>query len=240
MEFHPRINISDPILQQSKIIVGSFPTWSLSNSENNEISKEKEITRIKNKDVPFFFGSSINRFWNWYYKYADNKVIENDIKSIEKSLKTNKIGITDLIISCNRKGKSSLDKHLTKRIYNHNFFQYPKKEKKLKILCTSKGAMNEMLLNKKFFKTHPGLQINLKNSVDLQNKIIEKTNGNSNYTGNPFCISIETEFGGIIECVSIPSPGSPYRKLVDFGFDSKDSNQFLDNYLNVIFNWFLE
>lgn len=240
MEIHPRINISDPLLQQSKIIVGSFPTWSLSNSENNEIRKEKEIVRIKNNDLPFFFGSSINRFWDWYRKYLDNKVIKNDISSIQNSLKTNSIGITDLIVSCDRKDKSSLDKHLTKRTYNHIFFEYPKKGQTLKILCTSKGVMNEMLLNKKFFKVHPELQINFKKSIDFQSSIIEKINGNSNYIKNPFCILIETEFGGIIECVSIPSPGSPYRRLIDFGLNSKDSNQFLDNYLKVVFDWLIE
>lgn len=240
MEFNPRINISDPVIQQSKIIVGSFPTWPLSNSENMGICKEKELARIKNNEIPFFFGSSINQFWNWYNVYVDNKVIKKDIKSIKRSLETNEIGITDLIISCERKGKSSLDKHLTKRNYNHRFFRLPQKGETLKILCTSKGAMNEMLLNKKFFKIHPELQINSKKSLDFQNIIIRKTKGKSNFIRNPFCSLIETEFGGIIECVSIPSPGSPYRRLVDFGLDSKDSIQFLDNYLKVVFDWFLK
>ena len=240
MEFHPRINISDPALKQSKIIVGSFPTWSLSDSFNKSISKEKEIARIKNNEVPFFFGSSTNQFWNWYNKYVDNEVIKKDIKSIKNSLKTNEVGITDLIISCKRKGKSSLDKHLTKRNYNHSFFQPPEKGETIKILCTSKGVMNEMLLNKKFFKIHPELQINLNKSQDFQNTIIRKTNGNSKFVKNPFCSLIETEFGGIIECVSIPSPGSPYRRLIDFGFDSKDSKEFLDKYLKVVFDWLIQ
>jgi hypothetical protein len=240
MEFHPRINITDPALLQSKIIVGSFPTWTLGYSENKKIREEKEIARVEKNDIPFFFGSSINQFWNWYSKYVDNKATKNDIKSIENSLKTKEIGITDLIICCKRNSKSSLDKHLSKRIYNHNFFKLPHKEETLKILCTSKGAMNEMLLNKQFFKTHPELQINLKKSIDFQNVIIAKTNGNSDYIKNPFCSIVETKFGGIIECISIPSPGSPYRRLIDFGFDSKDSNVFLDNYLKVVFDWLIE
>ncbi len=240
MEIHPRINLSNPVLKQSKIILGSFPTWSLSASQTNEIKLEKENARIENNDIPFFFGSSVNRFWAWYNKYVDNEVSIKNINSLEKSLKSNSIGITDLIFSCHRKDKSSLDKHLTKRTYNHNFFEYPKKEETLKILCTSKGVMNEMLLNKKFFKTHSELQINIKKSDGFQNRFMKKFNGNQNHIKNPFCVSIETETGGIIECTSIPSPGSPFRRLVDFGFDSNDSNQFLDNYLKVVFDWFLK
>jgi len=91
MELNPRIKISDSKLKESKIILGSFPTWSLSISEDKEINKEKERARIENKEVPFFFGSSINKFWNWYNKYVDNKVVKNDVKSIKNSLKTNKI-----------------------------------------------------------------------------------------------------------------------------------------------------
>jgi hypothetical protein len=240
MEFNPRINISDSVLQESKVIVGSFPTWSLSNSENKKNNKEREIARITNKEIPFFFGSSVNKFWNWYSKYVDTNAKKNDIKSIKNSLKFYEIGITDLIFSCERKGKSSLDKHLIKRNYNHTFLKLPKKGETLKILCTSKGLMHEMLLNKKFFKSNPDLNINLKKSIDFQNIIINKTKGNSDYIRNPFCSFIETQNGGIIECISIPSPGSPYRRLIDFGFDSKDSNEFLDNYLKVVFDWFLD
>ncbi len=237
-EFNPRISISDPVLQQSKIIVGSFPTWSLSNSKKTKINKEKDSARIKNNEMPFFFGSSSNKFWDWYNIYFDGGIIKNDINSIQASLKIKAIGITDLIISCNRKDKSALDKHLTKRIYNHNFFTYPKEGEKLKILCTSKGLMNDILLNGMFFKLHPQLKIDLKESNILQERMIEKINGNSELIKNPFCRSLHNDFGGIIECISIPSPGSPYRRLIDFGCESKDLNSFLDNYLKVVFNWF--
>jgi len=240
MEIHPRIKLRDSSLKTSKIILGSFPTWTLTSSQFDEIRNEKEITRIKNNDIPFFFGSSINKFWNWYYEYVDCKIIINDIKSIKKSLKVNKIGITDVIFSCKRSGKSSLDQHLTSRVYNHIFFEYPKKGKTLKILCTSKGVMNQMLFNKKFFKTHQELKINFKESVNFQNKIVKKSKGQLNNIKKPLCLIINTEIGGVIECVSIPSPGSPYRRLVDFGFDSNDSDKFLDDYLKVAFDWFTE
>ncbi|OGS74393.1 MAG: hypothetical protein A3F91_02435 [Flavobacteria bacterium RIFCSPLOWO2_12_FULL_35_11] len=235
MEFHPRINIADTSLKESKIILGSFPTWSLSNSDLNE---DKKAIQMKNGDVPFFFGSSVNRFWDWYYKYVDNLIIIEDANSIQKSLKANSIGITDLIISCDRKDKSSLDKHLTKRTYNHNFFEDPKQGENIKLLCTSKGVMNEMLLNKKFFKIHPKLKIDIEKSVIFQKQMIQKIDGNLNLVKNPFYRSIKSESGGNIECISIPSPGSPYRRLVDFGFNSKNAETFLDDYLKVAFEWF--
>ena len=243
MEYHPRINLSDERLIQSKIILGSFPTWSLSRSENETINQEKKVTRIKNGDVSYFYGSTNNQFWIWYEKYIDPNVKHLDIKSVKFSLKKNKIGLTDVIYSCKRKEKSALDKHLTQRIYNHDFFVYPKQGEKLKILCTSKGVLNEMLLSNNFFKIHTSLEINIEKSVGFQNRFINKFNGNQNNIKKPCCVLIESETGGVIECVSIPSPGSPYRRLIDFGFDSNnlnDSNLFLDNYLKVIFDWFIE
>ena len=98
--------------------------------------------------------------------------------------------------------------------------------------------MNNMLLNNSFFKVHSELKINVFESTILQNNIIRKTNGNSKLIKNPFCISIKNNKGGIIECISIPSPGSPYRRLMDFGCDSKELQSFLDNYLEEVFDWF--
>ncbi len=239
MEYHPRITASDPILKQSKIILGSFPTWSLTHSKNIETNNEKRIIRLKNGDVQYFYGSSSNQFWHWYKKYVAPNLKYLDIESIESSLDQNKIGITDVIYNCKRNGKSALDKHLTKRIYNHEFFVYPRQYEKLKILCTSKGVLNEMLLNNKFFKTHQTLKYDNQKSEDFQSHLLRKFDGNFNLIKKPFLKVINTNSGGIIECVSIPSPGSPYRRLNDFGFDSKDSKLFLDNYLKVVFEWLI-
>jgi predicted ATP-binding protein involved in virulence len=149
MEHHPRLNQSDLIIRKPKIILGSFPPWSLTEPdfEKFETLTQKEFERINNRDFPFFYGSYVNRFWNWYQKFIDEAISKEDIDSIQKSLKEKSIGITDVIISCTRKDRSALDKHLTNRTYNHQFFKYPKKGETIKILCTSKGVMNEMLLN---------------------------------------------------------------------------------------------
>lgn len=241
MEHHPRTKISKPVIDNQRIILGSFPTWSLTDPdpEKNENLSQKEEARKKNGDVQFYYGSSINRFWNWYKKYIDSSAVKGNLDTIQNSLLKNDIGITDVIISCSRKNKSALDKHLTKRTYNHQFFNYPKKGETLKILCTSKGVLNEMLLNSKFFKLHDSLIINLEESEINQKKITNTLNGNSNLVRNPFYRILEMESGGTIECMCTPSPGSPYRRLVDFGCTTEDADTFLDEYLSFVFNWFL-
>ena len=96
MEHHPRINTSDTLIKESKIILGSFPTWSITNPD----SDQKNSERKKNGDLPFYYGSSANRFWLWYQKYVDPQVSKENVESIQKSLEKRSIGITDMIISC--------------------------------------------------------------------------------------------------------------------------------------------
>lgn len=235
MEYHPRIDILNPLVKESKIILGSFPTWCLTKPDNNQ----KKAERIKNGDISFFYGSSVNRFWFWYQKNLDQSISKANITSIQKSLNEQSIAITDVIISCTRKDRSALDKHLTNRTYNYQFFEYPKKGKTIKIICTSKGVMNEMLLSSTFFKLHPRLKINPIKSNTFQNQLIKKVKGDSNLIRNPFYHLIEVESGGIIECIALPSPGSPYRRLIDFGFNSNDADIYLNSYLRYVFDWFV-
>ncbi|MBK9636719.1 MAG: hypothetical protein IPO63_02480 [Bacteroidetes bacterium] len=240
IELHPRINVENPILTNNKIILGSFPTWTLTDSQppNKKLIILKNIERINNGDIPFFYGSSSNQFWIWYQLFIDQNISIKNIAEIERSLMENSISITDVIISCERKEKSSLDKHLTNRTYNHSFFRYPTYGETIKILCTSKGVMNEMLLNNVFLKKHTSLSILDKESIAFQNNVIREIKGNPNNIKNPFYKILQCETGGKIECFSTPSPGSPYRKLIDFGLNTKNSKDFLNRYLSVIFKWF--
>lgn len=152
MEIHPRISQSDSILYNNKKILGSFPTWALTPPDllKNETKEEKELHRNKNNDINFFYGSSANRFWLWYKEFVDCNIAKTDIKNIKKSLKTNKIGITDVIFQCNRKNKSSYDSDLSERLYNHTFFKYPSKGKVIKVLCTSKGVIIQFFKSEYF------------------------------------------------------------------------------------------
>lgn len=240
MEIHPRIKKTDKKLTETKIVLGSFPTWTLTSpdEEKGETFEEKEWHRSKNSDIPFFYGSSTNRFWIWYQNFIDSNITKEDIRGIQKSLKRNKIGLTDVIFECSRKNRSSLDSALSKRVYNHDFFRYPKKGEVIKILCTSKGVMNSMLLNKTFFSCHPELKINYIKSDLYQREIVSRIKGNIKQVKRPFFRYIECNNGGVIECISIPSPGSPYRGLRSFGLKNQTGEYYLNSYLEQAFIWF--
>jgi hypothetical protein len=240
MEIHPRIRKVDKALTEKKIILGSFPTWTLTapDEEKGETLEEKEFQRNKNNDLPFFYGSSINKFWIWYENFIDSTITKENIKGIKKSLRRNGMGITDVIFECSRKNRSSLDSALSNRIYNHNFFKYPKFDENLKILCTSKGVMNDMLLNKAFFSQHIDWKINFIKSDHYQSEIVSKIKGDVKRVKKPCYRLLENENGGTIECFSIPSPGSPYRRLNDFGRIRQHPDEYLNRYLEEVFLWF--
>jgi len=240
MENHPRINILTPLINHPKIILGSFPTWALTGQDSDSIEtrEKKSKEKTKNGDMDFFYGSSINRFWDWYKIFYDGEIETNNVETIKGSLNRNSIGITDIIISCDRLNQSSLDKHLTNRIYNHNFFRYPQKGETIKILCTSKGVMNEMFIKQVLLKSPKQFKIDADTSNNFQRLVLEKIKGNYRLLKNPFYNSIELESGGSIECFSIPSPGSPYRRLIDFGLNGSPVQEYLDSYLKEVFDWF--
>ncbi|MDB5285263.1 MAG: hypothetical protein JWR05_212 [Mucilaginibacter sp.] len=239
MEKHPRLDITNLKIQKERIILGSFPTWSLTlgTDDNDDVKSEKLELQNKFGDIPFFYGSSTNKFWNWYKTYLDNEINLNEIDSIKASLERNGIGITDVIISCQRKNRSALDKHLTERFYNHNFFNYPKTGERLKILCTSKGVMNDMLLTKKFLSNHKTLSIDQTLSDKFQFEFVSRLSGDSGLIKKPFYTILKVLNGGTIECLAIPSPGSPYRRLSDFGLNITLMDKYLESFIQNAFNW---
>lgn len=240
MEIHPRIKKDSDIITYKKIILGSFPIWSLSeDAESYNINIEKKNVKSLNGDFDFFFGSSRNLFWKWYKKNVDTEINVSEKHDIQKSLEREKIGITDIIYSCKRKGKSALDKHLTQRVYNRHFFVYPKTGETLKILCTSKGVMNEMLLTKTFFIEHDLIE---EITFDTSQKLaflLKEMDSSDEFIRTPIFRSLKVKSGGNIECLAIPSPGSPYRRLIDFGLKPTNCTQdFLEKYLTMAFKWF--
>lgn len=240
MEHHPRLDRQNLKINHAKIILGSFPIWSLTKhtDEAGNLIDTAFGAEGNTGEFPFFYGSSSNLLWKWYREYLDPEIVLLDVESIQHSLTKNKIGITDVILSCKRKGKSALDKDLFQRVYNYHFFNYPKVGEVLKILCTSKGVMNEMLLSKTFFMQHERVSLNPETSLSFQNEFIEKINGYHGVIKKPIFIELNVNGGGIIQCLSTPSPGSPYRRLIDFGYiDNIDLNQYLNKYLSEVFAW---
>lgn len=239
MEYHPRLNRENLKIHEHRIILGSFPIWSLVQSTNN-LRKGNDLEKnmkIKKGEFPFFYGSSTNQFWIWYKQFVDEKIVLLDVESIKNSLNKNNIGITDIILRCKRKGISALDKDLSKREYNFDFLLYPKVGEITKILCTSKGVMNEMLLCKRFFKLHENIKIDYPKSIEVQKKIIQKLGGFEDQLRKPIYVELKVNNGGSIQCLSIPSPGSPFRRLIDFGINEADINRYLSEYLQYAFTW---
>ena len=241
MEHHPRLNFENLKITQEKIILGSFPTWSLSDLTNcsPEVIYEKSEIRKNKGEFPFFYGSSTNLFWRWYKLFVDLELECTNISAIITSLEQHKIGITDVIKSCDRKGRSALDHHLINRTYNQNFFVYPSLGGCLKILCTSKGVLNQMLLSKSFFKIHDRITIDNLASEEFELEHVKKLNGNGHLIKTPIFRKLNVLGGGTIECLAIPSPGSPYRSLGKFGLDSPDNLNYLNKYIKEAFGWFL-
>lgn len=238
-EFHPWINIETPATQQPRIILGSFPIWSLTKHEMDVDDQPHFVSsRIKKTgEFPFFYGSTVNRFWSWYRTYLDGKIELLNKESILFSLRKNQIAITDSILSCDRKEKSALDKDLSNRVYNHKFFSYPPYGEVTKILCTSKGVMNEMLLHKTFFQHHDRLKLNEPASNQFQDQFIKNIMGDPQLITKPIFRQLAVKDCGVIQCLALPSPGSPYRRLIDFGLHEAEAHKYLDNYLKNAFAW---
>ncbi len=229
-------------LSQKRIILGSFPTWTLTTADKSkgESGEGKLIERRKNGDLQFYYGSSKNVFWNWYSAFVDNSVQPSDLIAIKRSLEKNEIGITNIITSAKRKGKSSFDYDLSDRTYNFNFFKYPGINENLRILCTSKAVLNEMLLTNGFFEEHPSINKEAEGTAMLKNIILSGIDYTNEKINQPICQQLKLNSGGTIECVSIPSPGSPFRGLQYFGKPKEiDSKLFLRDYLRNVFTWLI-
>jgi len=225
-------------LKESRLIVGSFPTFALTEGDKSQVNEKREL-REANGDIPYYYGTSVNQFWNWYQKYVDANIDAKELASIEKSLSERQIGITNVIISAKRKGKSNFDYDLYNREYRRDFFKIPGKGETLKILCTSKEVLHGMLFTPGYLKSQPELFHDHDESKLFESSYIQSLNA-STPPSKPISKILITKAGGRIECIAIPSPGSPFRTLRYYGFNNRFSTKgFLNRYLEQTFEWFL-
>lgn len=233
IENHPYLN--QGIINNSKgLILGSFPVWQCTNPD----SKEKTEKREKTGSHRFFYGSSQNLFWKLYSKYLsplDNNYTKQNILD---SLNKEKISISDLIVSASRyPHKSSLDNSLKQKTYNIDGICSLIKNGVCRILCTSKGVLDDLekiLLSSKKLST----SVN-KYKSDALNRLIIRSVHKKAKLDKRIAIVFDTDHG-IIEAISIPSPGSPFRRLKDFGFRkeiSEGNKSYLDRYFKMSFKF---
>jgi hypothetical protein len=229
-------------LTQKRIVVGSFPTWALTTPDltKNETEEQKEEARIKNGDIPFYYGTSVNQFWPWLEKYSDLSLDPNDVNSIKKALAKRELGITNVIVGAKRKGVSNFDYDLYSREYRRDFYTLPTEGETLKLLCTSKEVLHGMLFTPGYVNGHEELSFNDIESQLFEQKLISRINA-SKPPSKPISRVLSTNSGGRIECLAIPSPGSPFRTLRYYGYNNRFSTKgFLNRYLEHAFEWFLK
>ncbi len=108
------------------LVIGSFPG--------------KESTQEKRKD-DWFYGAKRNQFWKLLENVYELELKTKDDK--KKLFEKVKIGIADIIESCERNKNSNTDSNLINKVYNSKLAQIIATNPIDKILFTSKGVKKE-------------------------------------------------------------------------------------------------
>lgn len=108
------------------LVIGSFPG--------------KESTQEKRQD-DWFYGANRNQFWKLLENVYGIELKTKDDK--QKLFEKAKIGITDIIESCERNENSNSDSNLINKVYNSKLTQIIESNPIDGILFTSKGVNKE-------------------------------------------------------------------------------------------------
>lgn len=232
VESHPYL-LEGAINNVNKLILGSFPVYECTDPDN----ERKSLKRQEEGTVRFFYGSVDSDFWRLYKTYIDNTIaLPPNSNQLIHSLANYGIAISDVIESCQRKQYSSLDTDLVCKTYNSNLFQFIINNGITKILCTSKGVL-------KLLETQ--ILVNRLNGNNLLNgefgdleqlRILQSINGHNDQIKTPI-VRVFTINNTNITAISIPSPGSPQRRLKDFGFQNGNWRVYAESYFNYAFTW---
>lgn len=174
-------------------------------------SEDKQRIRKSDGTVPFFYGSCHSSFCGLYHLYIDSG-LQIPIKSelAIQSLTNNDISISDIISSCERNGKSALDKDLIKRVYIFEMLNENLESGVTKVLGTSKGVME--MFHDHIVKKSKTIVYLVAESRKWQSQIISKLRGDESQIKK--LIYRQYLFKGkTFRLILIPSPGSPQRQL---------------------------
>ncbi len=233
IESHPYLHTCEAIAA-SRMIVGTFPIYSLTNPR----TPRKEQLQQERNDISFFYGSRSNYFWSWYKKYIDALVDVQNPQSIIDSLRMKKISISDVVKSCSRVDESFEDNKLRNKIWNDSLATVIEQSVD-KVICTSKSASGAMgwLVEKILIPS--GFTVNQNESAQLHLHILN-TIAQSNKQVKPVA-KVLTKDKRTVKIIALPSPGSPQRRLSNFGYvkDVHSTTDYLNQYLLETFNWFM-
>lgn len=236
IETHPYLHQGE-ISGASKLILGSFPVYECTDQDG----ESKQKTRQKEGTIRFFYGSSRSKLWELYGKTIDSDIPSDpNPNQILQSLAKSRIAVSDTIYSCERHLVSSEDSKLIRRIYNRDGVQKLIQDGVRRIVCTSKGVLNDLEKQIVLFGANPFGQVNVWAGDAFQSVFLANIGGKIDpQKDNPICkVFLIDNFW--VTALAIPSPGSPQRQLAKFGFDGKDWRLYADNYFMNAFNWLNE
>jgi hypothetical protein len=229
-EIHPYLKEGN-LKGSTKLILGSFPVFACTDPD----SSEKLKIRNSYGTVRFFYGSCKNRFWGLYYQYIDRNVTMPVRKTTAlKSLRKNKIAISDTIVSCRRKGTSALDTDLYDKEYNIEMIQQMIHNGVSKVLCTSKGVLLD--LNKEILSSIEGIKLDAALTKQFADNFIADLNGRLPVSSKGICFVYRFN-NRKIYALAIPSPGSPQRQAHNFGCYAGDKQEYANRYFEKAFKW---
>lgn len=233
LENHPYIEIGEAIAAR-RMIIGTFPIYSLTNPR----TPRKDQLRQERGDISFFYGSRANAFWSWYQRYVDATLDIRDPLSILSSLRRNEIAISDVIRQCERIGESFEDNDLRGKAWNVALGNQIYRSVD-KIICTSKASSGAMGSLKDKVLIPSGFAVDQQESARLHQHILNGIPA-SNAQVIPIA-QVLTRDEKTVSIVSLPSPGSPERRLIDFGYRNgvHITSTYLQAYLTEAFTWFL-
>ena len=222
-------------LPGQRMVIGTFPVHSLTFPQ----TEDKKTTAREKNDVPIFYGSHRNKFWEWYSLYVDQLVEINDSESIWSSLRQKQIAISDVILEISgRNGKLASDSGLKGKILNQKLIKRIENPVVTKILCTSKSlgldSLNKIL-------TTNGFKISNQLSHELHNEFLSAI-PNAKLNISNLVTRVYAKEGHELSVLCIPSPGgNSYRTLYTFGYDKKvhDNRDYIEHYIMNAFHWFM-
>ncbi len=232
IENHPYLQ-QGQIDKATKLILGSFPVYECTDPD----TYLKQQNRKREGTIRFFYGSIDSGLWGLYHNHIDNAIVlPPDPTVILESITQRQIAIADTIVSCERHNYSSEDSKLIKRSYNRQGIQTLIENGVTKIICTSKGVLNDLEKQIICYSNNTLGQLDIEASANFQADFVRQLGGHNNQITNSI-VKVFSVDNVQVTALAIPSPGSPQRQLAQFGFDGLDWRTYADNYFSNAFRW---
>jgi hypothetical protein len=233
LETHPYLALGN-LSNSTKLILGSFPVYECTDPDN----ELKQFNRQQEGTVRFFYGSIDSSFWKKYSAYVDNTInLPPNQDVIIQSLRLRQIAISDTFISCERHNYSSEDTKLINKTPNRIGVRNLIQNGVRKILCTSKGVLNTLDKTIICTRKNPIGALNPNLTDDFQTSFIEAIGGSTVNIKTKVVRVFQLNSGTRLMALAVPSPGSPQRRIVEFGIHGQHWQIYANNYFQSAFNW---